>query len=405
MAGAAALALHASALILLTRATAPVAAPVLEAEGLVVATEVVAQPVLGPLPPPRSGQVVESVGASREAPPPEESPRIAERDAVTALETRRGASTQEPGQRAAARQPARAAPAPRPATTAIEAPGGMAIVAPDAGAAAELSSDAGASATAAADPGGAPVGITLDLAEHADDELDDVPLGAETRLNAHASSYAGVINGVRDRVRRVWRVREVYQEVDPAHRFRGSALITEVSVRLSPEGKVTRAAVLQGSGLSEVDEEATEALHRAGPFTVPAGVLDPDGSFSFQMSFTFDLGPLRFLTATRQALLERWKPSRAFRQVGDRERVTALRVQLAHDGEVVKINPVASAGIDFLDNGALAALRPGDRLPAPPESLVRAPGGQVAVWIEFRHRVGAPSDVRVRRRYQASERD
>jgi hypothetical protein len=133
---------------------------------------------------------------------------------------------------------------------------------------------------------------------------------------------------------------------------------------------------------------------------VPAGIADPDGSFSFVFSFTFDLSPLRFMTATRQVVLDRWRPSRAFRQVGDRDRVTAVRLLLKRDGGVVHISPVASAGIDFLDAGVLEALKPGDRLPAPPESLVRSPGALIPIWIEFQHRVGSPGDVRVLRRYQ-----
>jgi TonB family protein len=403
VAGAAAVGLHLAALVLLTASGSRPPGPAPDGEGTLVHTEVVAQAVSGPALPPRSGQVVESVGAAKEAPPTSETSRIAERNASTEVESRRGASAREPGQRARSPQPARLVQEPGPSSTTSEAPGGLAILVPDAGAVAQAAADAGSSASAAADPGGAPAGITLDLAEHADDELSDVPLGDSTQLRAHASSYAGFINGVRDRVRRVWRVREVYQEADPSHRFPGNALVTEVAVRLQADGKVARATVLRGSGLSEVDEEATAVLSRAGPFTLPAGILDPDGSFSFQFSFTFDLTPLRFLTATRQALLDRWRPSRAFRQVGDRERVTTVRLLLERDGVVARIHPVASAGVDFLDSGALAALKTGDRLPVPPDSLVRTAEGQIPLWVEFRHRVGRPSDVRVMRRYRPPE--
>jgi TonB family protein len=400
---ASALGLHALALLWLTRQTEQVTVRPGEVEGTVVQTEVLKEPLLpGPLPPPRGGQVIESTGAARDESPDPDTRRIAEHDADTEAETRRRASSRDPGQRAEARRSARAAAPPRAPAPEADLPGSVAIAAPDAGAAAQTTADAGLGASAAADPGGAAAGISVDLSAHADDDLDDIPEGAETQIRAHASSYAGFINSVRDRVRRVWRVREAYQEADPAQRFRGEALVTEVAVRVLPDGRIARADVQKGSGLGPVDEEATAALRRAGPFPPTAGIADADGGLSFVFTFTFDLSPLRFLTAARQALLERWRPSRAFRMAGDRERVTAIRVLLDGQGVVVKVFPFASAGIDFLDASTVGALKPGDKLPAPPDSFHRLADGLVPLWVEFRHRVGAPADVRVLRRYRTT---
>jgi TonB family protein len=394
-----ALALHLTALTLLSRqgGMAEKGGP---GEGTVVQADIVSEPVLHPLLPPRGGQVVESPGASLVEVPTAETPRIAERNANTESESRRRASAAESGERARAARVARAVEPPRARSAETADPGGVLVPVPDAGAVAE-STDAGSSAAlAASDPGGAATGISLDLADHADDDFTDVPLGDETRLRAHASSYAGFLNLVRDRVRKVWRVREVYQSADPDRRFRGGSLVTELAVRVAPDGRVTRTEVQKGSGLEAVDAEAGAAMRRAGPFPPPSGIADADGSFSFTFTFTFDLSPLRFGTAVRQVLLERWRPSRAFARVGDQQRITALRVLIRRDGEVVQINPVASAGIDFLDASALKAIKPGDRLPPLPDAFPRLPGGLIALWVEFQHRVGAPSDIRVSRRYR-----
>jgi hypothetical protein len=69
------------------------------------------------------------------------------------------------------------------------------------------------------------------------------------------------------------------------------------------------------------------------------------------------------------------------------------------DGLITQVNPVSSAGVDFLDNGAAQACKPGDRLPPPPDIFPSVAGGLVPLFIEFQHRVGAASDVRIRRRF------
>jgi TonB family protein len=396
-----ALGLHAAALGLLTRQSPALPPAPPQPAGEVVETEIAPEPLaIGPLPPPRPGRVIETPGAAEERAPEVETDRIAERNADTEVETRRGTRSREPGQRAAAQRAARAAAAPAPTAVALQPGAGLAVPVPDAGVAGHVSDGGTTSATAAAEPGGVPHGITLGIGEHAEDEPIDVPLGDETRLRANVSSYAGFINVVRDRVRRVWRVREVYQQADPLQRYRGDALVTEVEVRVAADGTVSSARVLKGSGMEEVDEEAAAALRRAGPYPPPFGIADPHGGLTFQITFTLDLSLLRFMIAARQALVERWHPSRAFRVGGDRERITVFRVLLSRDGVVTQVNPVASAGLEFLDTKALAAIKPGDRLPAPPDFFPTVTGGLVPVFVEFRHRVGAPSDVRVRRRYR-----
>jgi TonB family protein len=249
--------------------------------GELVETEVLPERPLPPalLPPPRAGRVIESPGAAEEQTPQTETDRIAERNADTEEETRRGARSREPGQRAPVHRAARAAAA-EPAAPAPPQPGaGVPVPAPDAGVA-QTSADGGARAAAAAEPGGVPNGITVGIGAHAEDEPVDVPLGDDTRLRANVSSYASFINIVRDRVRRVWRVREVYQQADPGLRYRGDALVTEVAVRVAADGSVASATVQKGSGLDAVDEEAAAALRRAGPFPAPAGITDPQGGFT-----------------------------------------------------------------------------------------------------------------------------
>ena len=347
--------------------------------------------------------MIESPGAATEQAPRARTDRIAERNADTDAESRSRSRGGEPGQRSPWRGAARQA-LPRVPTAAGEPGTGILLSGSDAGAVTQATPDAGAGAIAAGDPGGAVGDLAIGIGAHADDDLDEVPLGDETRLRANVSSYAGFINSVRDRVRRVWRVREVYQRADPSFRFTGDALVTEVGVRVAADGSVAEVKVEKSSGLGPIDEEAASALKRAGPFPPPVGITDAQGGVTFQVSFTLDLSQLRYLTAARQALLDRWQPSRAFRRGGDRDRVTTIRVLLKDDGIIAQINPVGSAGIDFLDSGALAALKLGDRLPPPPEGFPRLSGGVVPVWVEFRHRVGAPSDVWVRRRFVTGNR-
>jgi TonB family protein len=399
LATAVALGLHAAVLALLSWRLPGLPAAPPDQPGQIVEAEILPEP-LPPRPlPPRPGRVIESPGAAEERPPESETDRIAERDADTERETRRGTRSTEAGQRSPQQRSTRAAAPPRPAPVALEPGTGVALPVPDAGVAA-VTSDGGTSAATAAEPGGAAPGITVGIGEHAEDEPVDVPLGADTRLRANVSAYAGFINIVRDRVRRVWRVREVYHQTDPALRYRGDALVTEVAVRVAADGTVASAKVQKSSGLPEVDEEAAAALRRAGPYPPPVGIADPQGGLTFNITFTLDLSLLRFLIAARQTLMERWIPSRAFRRVGDRERITTFRVMLRRDGVIAQVNPIASAGIDFLDAGATAALKVGDQLPPPPDVFPVVTGGLVPVFIEFQHRVGAPSDVRVRRRYR-----
>ena len=359
------------------------------------------------LPPLRPGQVIESVGAARRGAARRGHPahRRAQRRHRD-REPARGASAHESGSARRQPRPARAAAPPRGRPRpGPKAPGGVTIAAPDAGAAAQTTADAGSSATAAADPGGAPAGISLDLADHADDDLDDVPLGDETRLRAHASSYAGFINGVRDRVRRVWRVREVYQERRsrpplPGRRARhrgGGAGGRRRQVRR----RVGAAGLGPGAGRRGGDRGPAPG----GTVSPPAGIADPDGGLSFQFSFTFDLSPLRFLTATRQTLLERWRPSRAFRQVGDR-RARDGGARAARARRHGRADQPRRLGGDRLPGRRRARRRasPAIACPRPPRASGRLVDGMIPLWVEFQHRVGAPGDVRVLRRYQPAER-
>jgi outer membrane biosynthesis protein TonB len=76
------------------------------------------------------------------------------------------------------------------------------------------------------------------------------------------------------------------------------------------------------------------------------------------------------------------------------------KVLLTAQGVLARAQLVSSAGIDFLDQGALAALAAGTRLPGPPDDY-GAVAGLVPLLVEFRHTVrrpGRPSpppDVRV----------
>jgi outer membrane biosynthesis protein TonB len=228
----------------------------------------------------------------------------------------------------------------------------------------------------------------------------EAPIGDETALAAHASEKAAYLNGVRRKIQDAWRAREIYkQAVKDGLAERGVESL--VMLRLRADGTVERTNMLRGSGVASMDTEALAVCGRAAPFDRPPAVMmDDRGGVQFPVRLTVTENLNGFQQQARRTIRERWRPSPAFSRAGDKERFTVAKILLTAQGVLARAQLVSSAGIDFLDQGAMTALASGLRLPGPPDDY-NAVAGLVPLLVEFRHTVrrpGRPSpppDVRV----------
>jgi protein TonB len=228
----------------------------------------------------------------------------------------------------------------------------------------------------------------------------EAPVGDQTALAARESARATYLNSVRRKIQDAWRAREIYkQAVQKGLAERGVESL--VMLRLRPDGSVERTNMLRGSGVAAMDDEALAVCGRAAPFDrPPADMMDDRGGVQFPVRLTVTENLNGFKQQARRAIRERWRPSPAFSRAGDKERFTVAKVLLTAQGVLARAQLVSSAGIDFLDEGAMSALAAGMRLPGPPDDY-GAVAGLVPLLVEFRHTVrrpGRPSpppDVRV----------
>jgi TonB family protein len=189
-----------------------------------------------------------------------------------------------------------------------------------------------------------------------------------------------------------WHADEVFARIDPQRRLEGSLFTTAIQVRLRADGTIERSSLAESSGIPALDQEAAGGLARMEPLpAVPASMLDQSAGWTVLCKFYLDVGLFRFAAEIRNAISEKWRPSRAYAATSDQERKTVARFVLQRDGSLVSAEVVQSAGIDFLDANALGAVRPGMRLPAPPPAFLHQPG-PVNVFVAFLHQAG---DVRL----------
>jgi len=127
------------------------------------------------------------------------------------------------------------------------------------------------------------------------DKLDDAEQGIETALNSRRWKYASFFNRMKRRVAQNWHPAEVYMRRDPTGRVYGSKdRLTVLKVSLTPTGQLADVVVLEGSGVSFLDDEAVRAFRAAQPFPNPPHALVEAGTqlitFSFGFHFQID-GP------------------------------------------------------------------------------------------------------------------
>jgi TonB family protein len=120
------------------------------------------------------------------------------------------------------------------------------------------------------------------------DKLDGVESGNETALNSRRWKYASFFNRMKRRVAQNWHPGQAYMRRDPTGRVYGSKdRVTVLKVSLTPTGRLANVVVIEGSGVSFLDDEAVRAFRAAQPFPNPPSGLVDKGSQQITFSFGF----------------------------------------------------------------------------------------------------------------------
>lgn len=127
------------------------------------------------------------------------------------------------------------------------------------------------------------------------DQLNDVEIDAETRLNTWQWKHASFFNRIKERIANEWRPQKQIRLHDP----RGTLLglldrITVIRASINKEGDLVKVEVERASGVYYLDDEALRAFRAAGPFMNPPNALfDKNSMFTF--NFGFHISPERGL--------------------------------------------------------------------------------------------------------------
>jgi TonB family protein len=206
---------------------------------------------------------------------------------------------------------------------------------------------------------------------------------------------------MKKQLRASWRAAEVYLRIDPQGRLQGSMLVTALQVRLRADGTVEKSQLSDSSGIRDLDVEAMSVMERVKTLgQVPAELLDAQGGFDVRCSFHLDVGLYRFANQLHHAIAQEWRPSKAYASTMAQERKTIVRLMLTRDGALTEAKVMASAGIDFLDQGAISWARPGMKFPPPPPAFGRGEG-PFPIFVAFLHLTGEPRVLKPREDLEA----
>ncbi len=125
------------------------------------------------------------------------------------------------------------------------------------------------------------------------DRFEDVEEGRETALNAVSWRHAPFFQRLARQVERYWKPGEEFRLHDPSgHVYGFRDRETVVKVVLNRNGSVRHLYVVQESGAGFLDDEAVEAIDRAGPFpNPPRGLVDErDDIIAFNFTFMVHVG-------------------------------------------------------------------------------------------------------------------
>lgn len=127
------------------------------------------------------------------------------------------------------------------------------------------------------------------------DYLDNVKEGEETSLNSKSFKYATFFNRVKKEIARNWHPATIHRRNDPTFNVYGyQDRRTLVYITLSKDGAVEKVEILEGCGVSYLDEEAVNSIYRASPFPNPPAGLIKDGKANFPFGFYFQISSVKF---------------------------------------------------------------------------------------------------------------
>lgn len=121
------------------------------------------------------------------------------------------------------------------------------------------------------------------------DFLKDIELGETTQLNTAEFKHYGFFHRIKQRLEQYWgdSLREKAKELMAKGKRvpAGSINITALKVILDSNGHIVKVNIVGKSGISELDEAATQAFNRAGPFPNPPRDLIRNGVAEIEWGF------------------------------------------------------------------------------------------------------------------------
>lgn len=118
---------------------------------------------------------------------------------------------------------------------------------------------------------------------------EDVP--EETVLNTKRWKYATYFNRLKRKIGTEWEPTNVWTRLPQRQRdgYGTQSRSTIVEIGLSDRGDLIRIAIVQPSGVTELDVEAIRSVQASTPFGPPPPDLIENGAIKFQFGFVFEI--------------------------------------------------------------------------------------------------------------------
>ncbi len=126
-----------------------------------------------------------------------------------------------------------------------------------------------------------------------DDHLKDTKLGAQTMLNTREFIYFSYYNRIKSQLQQYWEPKIKAKVMRMFQQGRQLASeqdrITRLRITLNEKGVLVGVAVVNNSGVQELDDAAIEAFRAAAPFpNPPKGIVESDGTIKIDWSFILE---------------------------------------------------------------------------------------------------------------------
>jgi protein TonB len=130
-------------------------------------------------------------------------------------------------------------------------------------------------------------------ASRTNDYLKDTDQGLETMLNTREFKYFTYYSRIRRQLSQYWepKVKEKMNRMFKQGRRIASDQdhITKLLITLNEKGNLVKVQVVSESGVSDLDEAATEAFRSAAPFpNPPKGIVEGDGTVKIRWDFVLE---------------------------------------------------------------------------------------------------------------------